>query len=297
MAPPRISVAALEQPAYAVTHTIDARWLMAFAAGLDDHNPALFDTRVGVTAHPLFPVSLEWPAVLALRQGPALGIDASCRGRGVHAEHDLHLFRPLRAGQIVTSTARAVALQQRPPGALLTTCIDTHDAAGNLLCQTWHGTLFRGVDCAQPDVIREAPPERPPLETSPARYLPLEIPLGAAHRYTECARIYNPIHTDIAVAEAAGLPGTILHGTATLGRALSRMVGACLDEDGSRVQRIACRFSGTVRMPETLVLRVSEPQDQHFAFSVWSSTGQEVLRHGLVSFAAVPQSIRGEHRE
>ena len=286
MAPPQISAAVLEQPACTVTHTVDARWLMAFAAGLDDHTPALFDTRMGVAAHPLFPVSLEWPAVLALRESPAMGIDAAYRARGVHAEHDLHLFKPLRAGQTVTSTARPVALQQRPPGALLTTCIDTHDAAGNLLCQTWHGTLFRGIACAQEDVIRAVAPEHPRLEAAPARYLPLQIPPGAAHRYTECARIHNPIHTDIAAAEAAGLPGLILHGTATLGRALSRLISVCLGENGGCVRRVACRFSGTVRMPETLVLRVSEPQGEHIAFSVWSSSGQEVLSRGLVSFDA-----------
>ena len=43
-----------------------------------------------------------------------------------------------------------------------------------------------------------------------------------AHVYTECARIWNPIHTDRAVARAAGLPDIILHGTATLALAVSR---------------------------------------------------------------------------
>lgn len=288
MALPSISAAVLDEPACVVTHQVDARWLMAFAAGLDDSNPALFDTRTGLKAHPLFPVALEWPAILALRESPALGLDAAARARGVHAEHDLHQFKPLRPGQVVTSTARAVALQQRAPGALLTTCIETHDATGDLLCRTWHGTLFRGIDCAQADVIRTIGPGRPPLEASPSRYLPLEVPHGAAHRYTECARIHNPIHTDIAVAHAAGLPDLILHGTATLGRALSRLIGACLDHDAGRIERVACRFTGTVRMPETLVLRVSELRAGHLAFSVWSSSGQEVLSRGLVGFTSKP---------
>ena len=42
----------------------------------------------------------------------------------------------------------------------------------------------------------------------------VEVPYHLGHVYTECARIWNPIHTDLAVARAAGLPGPILHGTA-----------------------------------------------------------------------------------
>ena len=51
-------------------HTIDARWLMAYAAGLGEMLPCYLDTRrpAGIQAHPLFPVCVEWPAVLALRE-------------------------------------------------------------------------------------------------------------------------------------------------------------------------------------------------------------------------------------
>ena len=44
----------------------------------------------------------------------------------------------------------------------------------------------------------------------------MHVPISAlaAHVYTECARIWNPVHTDTAVADRAGLPGLILHGTA-----------------------------------------------------------------------------------
>ena len=50
-----------------------------------------------------------------------------------------------------------------------------------------------------------------------------DIAVGAtaAHVYTECARIWNPIHTDVAYARAAGLPDIILHGTATLALSVS----------------------------------------------------------------------------
>jgi len=47
------------------------------------------------------------------------------------------------------------------------------------------------------------------------------IPATLAHVYTECARIWNPIHTDPAVARQAGLSAILLHGTATLALAVS----------------------------------------------------------------------------
>jgi len=80
-----------------------------------------------------------------------------------------------------------------------------------------------------------------------------EIPLAAtaAHVYTECARIWNPIHTDPEVAKRAGLPRIILHGTATLALAISagmRRAGPA----GPRITRIAGRFTGMVPLPSRL---------------------------------------------
>ena len=274
----------LRQPPAEVRHVVDARWLMAFAAGLDDENPARFDTRVGLTAHPLFPVCLEWPAVLALREGSAAGLSAEVRARAVHAEHDLVLYQPIHPGQTLTSIARGVALRQRPPGALLTTRIDTLDAAGQLLCSTWNGTLFRGVTLSDPEQVLETLPVPPPSDATPAHYLPLPVPAGAAHRYTECARIHNPIHTDIAAAQAAGLERIILHGTATLGRAVSRLMASDLNV-ARRITRVYCRFAAPVHMPEMLVLRAAEIVDNGLAFSVWSSGGHEVLSRGYIGCA------------
>jgi hypothetical protein len=47
---------------------IDARWLMAYAAGLGEAALEYLDTTRpdGPTAHPLFPVCYEWAATLAL---------------------------------------------------------------------------------------------------------------------------------------------------------------------------------------------------------------------------------------
>lgn len=59
------------QRSEAVTHDIDARWTMAYAAGLGDTLPGYFDTAANdpVLAHPLFPVCLEWQVRIDGRTG------------------------------------------------------------------------------------------------------------------------------------------------------------------------------------------------------------------------------------
>jgi acyl dehydratase len=86
----------------------------------------------------------------------------------------------------------------------------------------------------------------------------VQVPVdgGAAHVYTECARIWNPIHTDLGVALDAGLPGLILHGTATLAHAVSVGVDQLGGGDPAAVRRVRGRFGAMVPMPSTLIVRL-----------------------------------------
>jgi len=111
----------------------------------------------------------------------------------------------------------------------------------------------------------------------------IPIAANAALVYTECARIWNPIHTDAAVAEAAGLPEPILHGTATLALAVSRVVEGCFGGDAERVVRIAGRFGAMVRMPSTLSLRIGSVQGDSVRFEVLEPGGGRAIRDGLVA--------------
>lgn len=235
-------------------HAIDARWLMAYAAALGETKADYFDTRGVLAAHPLFPVCYEWPAAVAVRER---AIPPEVTARVVHATHDLTLHRAPRAGDRLLTRARIVGAVQRAPGAFAVTRIETRDAAGALVSITDYGALYRGVA-----LEGTAPELAPPLDEAPAPAEPLpsvgRVPVAGnlAHVYTECARIWNPIHTDLAVALAAGLPGLILHGTATLALSVSRALAACAD-DQLRVRRLRCRFSGMVPMPAELEVYAS----------------------------------------
>jgi acyl dehydratase len=263
-----------------VAHAIDARWLMAYAAALGEGAPRYFDTRLpdGPAAHPLFSVSYEWPLAMALHARLA---PEALQRRSVHAAHDLTIHRPPRAGETLLTRARVVAVTNRRPGAFLVVRYDTVDAGARPVTTTLYGSIYRGVTVKGPE--REeipwtadlAPPaDLPPLST-------VDVPATLAHVYTECARIWNPIHTDAAVAEAADLPGIILHGTATLALAVSRVL-AVGDGDPARVRRVTCRFTGMVRLPSTFTVRARPTAGLVIPFDAVGGDGRLVLARGAL---------------
>src|SRR5712692_524920 len=186
-------------------------------------------------------------------------LTAAERLRAVHATHDLVIHRTVRPGDHLTTRATVVGVERRKPGAYQITRLDTVDATGALVCTTWQGGLYRGVEVAGPDrPAADAPAPPGPLDRNVQAHTEGSVPISApaAHVYTECARIWNPVHTDTAVAARAGLPGLILHGTATLALAVSRILAREAGSDPARVRRVAGRFSAMVLMPSTITVRV-----------------------------------------
>ena len=273
-----------------LSQAIDARWLMAYAAGLGETDSRYYDTLAsgGPLAHPLFAVCYEWPVALLSR---AKTIDAALAPLSVHATHDAVVHRPPRAGEILITSAKVVAVSRRRSGTLVTTRFTTVDERGAPVTTTDYGSVYRGVDLGpaahEPasgggGLPRSDTPtslgSRPPPDTDRVRWREVvAVSAQASHVYTECARIWNPIHTDVAVAKAAGLPAPILHGTATPALAVSRVVAHDLGGDPARVRRIAARFTGMVLMPSTFIVRGLELRDGVIAFDAVSPDARRVL--------------------
>ena len=270
--------------------TVDARWTMAYAAALGDAMPCYIDTYRGVLAHPLFPVCFEWSVQVAMReQFEKFALTRQEAMRGVHATHDTVLYRAIRPPETLTTQLTVAGVERRKPGAYLVTRLDTVDGAGKPVCTTWYGAIYRGVEVDGPDFpAKFAPaPEQPIVEAGePLEESRVDVPAGMAHVYTECARIFNPIHTDASVARAAGLPSIILHGTATLALAVSRIVESQARHDPARVTRVAGRFGAMVPMPSTLTVRVlnrdDSAQSSSVFFEVLNEEGRLAIRDGLV---------------
>jgi acyl dehydratase len=268
--------------------TVDARWVMAYAASLGDFLPCYMDTRPQerVIAHPLFPVAVEWePIMRQSRQSDYLAdLLPAERMRGVHGAHDLHIHRNIRAGDTLSTQITQIGVQKKRAGVIQISKLESHNDAGDLVSSTYMQSLFRSVDLIGEDLCIESPPPLP--EFSAAERTELEFPIqvrqGLAHVYTECSRIWSPIHTDRAVASAAGLPDLILHGTCTLALAVSKVIKQFLDDEPARVTRVGCRFSSMVLMPSTLTLRVSHRGSNQVAFDVLNPDGAMALTQGFV---------------
>lgn len=231
---------------------IDARWMMAYAAGLGETDPLYLDTLRpgGIAAHPMFAVCYEWPLAVESRSRQ-LGDEVALRG--VHATHDVTLHRPVRAGDRLTTTATVIAVAPRRAGAYVLTRYETRDARGERVSTTDYGSVYLGV-AGDPEGALPAPPGGNE-DAEPSEWTD-EVPISAtlAHVYSECARIWNPIHTDPEVARRAGLPRIILHGTATLALSVSAALRREAPGAATRVTRICGRFTGMVPMPSRLTV-------------------------------------------
>jgi acyl dehydratase len=274
---------------------VDSRWTMAYAAALGDAFPCYVDTTSGVTAHPMFPVCFEWPVQVAMRAQfeQSTSLTRGEAMRAVHATHDTVLYRPIRPPERLTTQLTVAGVERRKPGAYMVTRLDTVDNDDKPVCTSWYGAIYRGVEVIGPDApAKLAPAPAEPLveEGEPLSEIQVDVPAGMAHIYTECARIFNPIHTDAAVARAAGLPEIILHGTATLAMTVSRIVESEAGRDPARIERVAARFGAMVIMPSTLTVRVlardDGKQQSVIFFETLSGQGRLAIRDGIIVLRA-----------
>ena len=282
-----LDAAMLGQTTRAFTHAVDARWLMAYAAGLGDLNSRYVDTAADtVIAHPVFPVCLEWPVILTSRELKGYeNVSRAEAARGVHAAHDLHIYRTIQAGDELTTSATIIGLDAIRPGAWQMTRLDTIDArTGELVCRTYQTGISRGVAITGEARSIETAPAVPTLANLKSPMVTsITVAAGAANVYTETARIFNPIHSDRAVALSAGLPDIILHGTATLALAVSRLVDLVLGGDARRVRRLGGRFRTMVLMPSTLQLQF-EVQGSKAHFNLLTADGSPAIDGGFLCY-------------
>ncbi|MGZ3620605.1 MAG: MaoC/PaaZ C-terminal domain-containing protein [Candidatus Binataceae bacterium] len=273
---------------------VDVAWTMAYAAGLGDAMPCYLDTtrERGIVAHPMFSVAIEWRAMIQIIQVLSeAGFPRAEMLRRVHATDDVIVHRPIRPPEQLFTRATLAGIERRKAGAYQLTRFDTVDEKGAPVCTTWYGNLYRGVEVSGPD---RPPPDAPatlaPSTGAAPTHASFAIPISplAAHIYGACARLGNAvnIHTDMATAKKAGLPGTILHGTATLAMAASRVIAAEAAGDPARVARIHARFGAMVLMPSEVEVRISarerSAEGKTIFFEVLSADGGRAIRDGFV---------------
>ena len=269
------------------TYDATTRSILAYAAGIGASEPAYLDDAQagGLRALPFQCVSPEWPVLLSMRHAVEGVLSPQEASRGVHAVQDSTFHRPMRPGDKLVTDGQLVLARPIRAGVLTVCRLDTNDReSGDPVITTWTSSIYR-------DVVLEGDPvaiaEPPPLDAAEAMppgpgaleeriHIPKEMP----HVYSECASIWNPIHTERAVALAAGLPDIILHGTATWALAGLTILRRHAGNDVGALRRITGRFSGMVMPGEDILVR-HEREGDIVRFEVRTQSGAVAMSQGV----------------
>ena len=127
---------------------VDARWAMAYAAGLGDMQACYMDTRRegGIIAHPMFPVCVEWQIAGKLRAKHRVTLSQAEAARGVHATQHMIFHRPIRPPMKLSTTASIEGIERRRPGPYEVVKYATVDEHGTPVCTTYAGSIYREVE-------------------------------------------------------------------------------------------------------------------------------------------------------
>lgn len=282
---PAASVGLRLQP---VDTDMTPRKILAYAAGLGAAEPAFLDDAQvgGLRALPFQCVSPEWPVLLSMRHilGDSLTPDEA--RRGVHAIQDSVFHRPMRPGDRLVTQGQLVSAAKIRAGVLTVCRLETRERDGGaLVTTTWTSSIYRDVDLVGDPLTIDPTPVLSAAEVEPlgaeAEQIVVSIPREMPHVYSECADIWNPIHTEREVALAAGLPDIILHGTATwalAGLAILRRYGS---SDVARLKRITGRFSGMIVPGEAITIRHQRDPSGTVRFEVRSAAGGLAINQGV----------------
>ena len=237
---------------------VGKRQVLAFSAVMGDTSSAYFDDArpEGIVALPQYCVSLEWPMASAPETAAALGLVTGEAKAVIHLRQDSEFHSAVRPGDTLTLSTTLTGVKSTARGAVVHSRADTiNTATGAKVVTTRSSALFMDVsidggdkDLEETDI--QAVEELP----STAEHTTLHIARELPHLYTECAQIWNPIHTERAVALAAGLPDIILHGTATWALAGREIARYYAEGDARRLRRLAGEFSAMVIPGEDILI-------------------------------------------
>jgi acyl dehydratase len=269
---------------------VTSRMLLAYSAAIGEESEHFYnDASPDFGASPFFCVAPEWQFILSSRHA-GLGLDAFEARRGVHASQSTQFLAVLRPGHRIRVTGSIVSVRQTRAGALTETEMKIDDLTDGVpISSTSSQAIYRDVAVEGGDRF----PDRAHLPNSESASLAggseCVIPLDRwyAHRYSECAAIWNPIHTEQSVAHAAGLPGTIVHGTALWALSGKAIAAAYAQGDTRGLTALSGRFTAMVRSGTSVKLRYAPSADdpRQIRFELLNEHGAAAISHGIARLA------------
>jgi acyl dehydratase len=266
------------------TAVIDADRVKAYAAATNDDNPAYSSAKY---APPVFAVVPTWEA---MQQAVAI-VPPEALMMIVHGEQDMHFYRPLVPGLVITTRAEAYNYRVAKSGTRYTIkVVSTTAEDGDPVLDQYVTMFIRGMGDGE-DGGPDKPDHRFPREarSTPVGDLTVHVDDDQTFRYRDASGDTNPIHVDDNFAKAVGLPGIIAHGLCTMAMTSQAVIKRAADADPSRVRRLAVRFADNVFPGDDVVTSVYDAGvadgRRVYAFEA-HSRGERVITHGRAEISA-----------
>lgn len=243
------------------------RRVLAFRAVLSDDAAGLDDAAGPLEALPMQIVSPEWVLALMARDLPGQALSPEEQRRGVHVSQDSRFLRPILAGEVLKVGGEIIGVRGSRAGAVVTTRYETR-VGDEVVAVSTSVSILRGVAVSGAEHPEPAEPAWPVFTTGLA---PLSIltPRSFPHLYSECAEIWNPIHTERAVALAAGLEDILIHGTA-----LWAIAGLSIAATGRPLTRLAARFRAPAWAGQAIRIEIGDRVDRQTPFRLTAPDGR-----------------------
>lgn len=261
---------------------VEPELIKAYADATEDDNPR-YDIADGQVAPPLYAVRPLIDQLFEAINDEELGADVL---RLVHGEQVMVFHRPLKVWDLVASRAEITSIEDKSSGQIVRVS-QWLMCDGERVVDVESALFIRAKTKKAGDSKSKTPVEA--IRPEPVYTEAQAVTDDQSHRYAAISNDRNPIHTDPAVAKAAGLPDVILHGLCTMAMATKAVVNGTCDGDPARLKQVRVRFarpvfngdmlSTTVWVQEQLADRTVygfETVNQHGAV-VLSQASAEVL--------------------
>lgn len=260
--------------------------ILRYARAYNEDNPWFLDANRldGLVAPPMFGVVMGWLPIMFVMTDTDLSVDLL---RLLHAEQDMYFCRTVAPGDIVTSRAKILAIEEKSSGESISVEVISRTQKNELVQRMLFTAFIRGKGRRERriDTLSGETPSGDPLFR-----VSQTIDADQTYRYAQASGDHNPIHTDENVAKLAGLPGIIVHGLCTMAFTSKVMIDHLCTGDPRRLKRLRVCFSRPVFPGQTITTAVWPKPDRNdvevYAHETVNPEGRTVITDGIVEVAA-----------
>jgi acyl dehydratase len=244
----------------------------------------------GIYAPPVFAIVPPFTQLAAVTMEP---VPPHLMLRIVHGEQDMRLHRPIVAGDVLSSRGKVVGIHGKGSGVVVTTLLETRDAADELVNEQYVAGFFRGGKWPHEEGVSFPSHELDATlrDTAPHAIVEQRFDEDQTFRYAPASGDPMPIHTDEDFAKSMGFPGIIIHGLCTMAFTSRAVIEHACPEDPARLKRLVVRFSAPGLPGQTITTRLwntgeTDAGAHRVAFETTNNEGSVLIKDGLAEVAS-----------